>query len=351
MEREVAMKKKRWMQVGILLVILAVLLTVLLVLLVTMGGSSWEKKTRTVRVGIAVYNREDAYITNICGHLDELIYEYEKEHPNVKIERDIADAGGSQQEQNIQIERYISLEYDLLLVNIVDRTNAAVMIDKASEAGIPLVFFNREPVREDIFRSEGVYYEGSNAKQSALLQADLIAQVMEEDPDAIDRNQDGIIEFAMLEGESNHQDTLIRSEWVLKGLEMQEIRTEKIVSSVANWERNQAKVVVGGWLMEFGDEIELIISNNDDMALGAVEALKEKNCQSIQVVGIDGVDEVRKMVEEGSILGTVLCDTQLHAKALLEFIEALAIDPEKWEELPLEEGRYYMIPLSTITKQ
>ncbi len=337
-----AMKKKSWLQAGIL--------AAFLVLLIVLCTSSWEKKTRTVRVGIAVYNREDAYINNICGHLDELIYEYEKEHPNVKIERDIADAGGSQQEQNSQIERYISLEYDLLLVNIVDRTNAAVMIDKASEAGIPLVFFNREPVREDIFRSEGVYYEGSNAKQSALLQADLIAQAMEKDPDTIDRNGDGIIEFAMLEGESNHQDTLIRSEWVLKGLEMHGIRTEKIVSSVANWEKNQAKVVVGQWLLEFGDDIELIISNNDDMVLGAVEALKAENCGNIQVVGIDGVDEVRRLVEEGSVLGTVLCDTQLHAKALLDFIEALTIVPEKWGELPLEDERYYMIPLSTITK-
>lgn len=337
-----AKKKKIWLEIGVLAVVLAVLIIVC--------TGSRGSATKTVRVGIAAYSAEDAYVNNICTHLDELIYEYENSHADVKIQRDIADAGGSQQEQNSQIERYLSLEYDLLLVNIVDRTNAAVIIDKASEAGVPLVFFNREPVREDIFRSEGVYYEGSNAKQSALLQADLIADVMEEDPDIIDRNGDGIIEFAMLEGESNHQDTLIRSEWVLKGLEQRGVKTEKVVSGVANWDKNQAKVIVGQWMETYGDSIELIISNNDDMVLGAVEALKEKECDTVQVVGIDGMEEVRQLVEEGSVLGTVLCDTELHAEALLGFIEALTIDPAKWEELPLEEGRYYMIPLSKITK-
>lgn len=337
-----AKKKKIWLEIGVLAVLLAVLFVVCTG---SRGGA-----TKTVRVGIAAYSAEDAYVNNICAHLDELIYEYENSHAGVKIERDIADAGGSQQEQNSQIERYLSLEYDLLLVNIVDRTNAAVIIDKASEAGVPLVFFNREPVREDIFRSEGVYYEGSNAKQSALLQADLIADVMEEDPNIIDRNGDGIIEFAMLEGESNHQDTLIRSEWVLKGLEQRGVKTEKVISGVANWDKNQAKVIVGQWMETYGDSIELIISNNDDMVLGAVEALKEKECDTVQVVGIDGVEEVRQLVEEGSVLGTVLCDTELHAEALLSFIEALTIDPAKWEELPLEEGRYYMIPLSKITE-
>lgn len=91
----------------------------------------------------------------------------------------IADARGSQQEQNDQIDQFISLDYDLLLVNIVDRTNAAVIIDKATQADIPVVFFNREPVREDIFRSDQIYYEGSDAKQSAILQADVIADALE----------------------------------------------------------------------------------------------------------------------------------------------------------------------------
>lgn len=327
---------------------ITVLLGLLLILALGVNRMRSEK-IQTVRMGLAVYNGKDAYISKITGYLDQEIYKYEQKHPQVKIRRDLADAGGSQQEQNRQIDRYISLGYDLLLVNIVDRTNASVIIDKASEEGIPIVFFNREPVQEDIFRSEDVYYEGSDAKMSALLQADVIADAYERDPKSLDRNEDGIIAYAMLEGESGHQDTLIRSEWVLKGLEYRGIRAEKVVSTTANWEKSQANAIVTQWEKTYGDSIELIISNNDDMAIGAAEALEELQRDSIQVVGIDGVEEMVELVQEGRVMGTVLCDTKLHAQALFQFIEAIAIDPEKKSELSLQNERYYMIPLSKLT--
>ena len=138
-----------------------------------------ENSKKQVKIGVAVYNEEDVYVSKICGYLEDEIFQYEKDHPGVEIRKKIADARGSQQEQNDQIDQFISLDYDLLLVNIVDRTNAAVIIDKATQADIPVVFFNREPVREDIFRSDQIYYEGSDAKQSAILQADVIADALE----------------------------------------------------------------------------------------------------------------------------------------------------------------------------
>ena len=242
------------------------------------------------------------------------------------------------------------LDYDLLLVNIVDRTNAAVIIDKATQADIPVVFFNREPVREDIFRSDQIYYEGSDAKQSAILQADVIADALEKKRSKIDRNGDGVIQFAMLEGESGHQDTLIRSEWVLKELENKKIPTQQIAGSTGNWEKNQANVIVRQWMKEYPNQIEVIISNNDDMALGAWEALEEKGCTEVQVVGIDGIEEVRELVDEDKILGSVLCDTKLHAKALMQFIDVLAFHNGSVEKLNLENERYYMIPLTKVEK-
>ena len=88
-----------------------------------------ENSKKQVKIGVAVYNEDE-------------IFQYEKDHPGVEIRKKIADARGSQQEQNDQIDQFISLDYDLLLVNIVDRTNAAVIIDKATQADIPVVFFN-----------------------------------------------------------------------------------------------------------------------------------------------------------------------------------------------------------------
>ena len=87
------------------------------------------------------------------------------------------------------------------------------------------------------------------------------------------------------------------------------------------------------------------------MALGSLDALEEKEKTDIQIVGIDGVEEVQKLVEEKKILGTVLCDTKLHAKALFEFIEAFAIDKTGEKGMDLKDERYYMIPLQIIKGQ
>lgn len=103
-------------------------------------------------------------------------------------------------------------------------------------------------------------------------------------------------------------------------------------------------------MKKYPNQIEVIISNNDDMALGAWEALEEKGCTEVQVVGIDGIEEVRELVDEDKILGSVLCDTKLHAKALMQFIDVLAFHNGSVEKLNLENERYYMIPLTKVEK-
>ena len=98
-------------------------------------------------------------------------------------------------------------------------------------------------------------------------------------------------------------------------------------------------MIVRQWMKEYPNQIEVIISNNDDMALGAWEALEEKGCTEVQVVGIDGIEEVRELVDEDKILGSVLCDTKLHAKALMQFIDVLAFHNGSVEKLNLENER------------
>ncbi len=71
---------------------------------------------------------------------------------------------GNQNTQNSQVERLISLGCDALCINSVDRSSASIIIDKAMDAGIPVVFFNREPVEEDMNRWEKLYYVGADAK-------------------------------------------------------------------------------------------------------------------------------------------------------------------------------------------
>ena len=117
---------------------------------------------RTLRVGVAVYLQSDTFIGTLVQELERLAQALEIED-GVKINLNIVDGRGSQLTQTEQIDRLIALDYDVLCVNIVDRTSAAQLIDKAQEADIPMIFFNREPVAEDLYRWNRVYYVGAKA--------------------------------------------------------------------------------------------------------------------------------------------------------------------------------------------
>ena len=110
------------------------------------------------------------------------------------------DAKGSQNTQNSQVERLISLGCDALCINSVDRSSASIIIDKAMDAGTPVVFFNREPVEEDMNRWEKLYYVGADAKESAVLQGDILVDAYRRDSRTLDANGNGLVSYVLLEG-------------------------------------------------------------------------------------------------------------------------------------------------------
>ena len=235
------------------------------------AGAAPEKK-HAIRIGVSLYRADDTFIGNIRSELEKRAKEYEQE-TGIKVTLDIQDAKGNQYVQNKQVERFISLGCDTLCVNPVDRTTSSGIIDAAAAADIPVVFFNRQPVEEDMDRWDRLYYVGADAKESAVLEAEIVADQYEKDPASLDKNGDGVISYVLLEGESNHQDSLIRTEWSVQTLKDRGVPIEKITGGIANWERSQASALMEQWLELYPDTIELVLSNNDDMALGAIDAL------------------------------------------------------------------------------
>ena len=102
-----------------------------------------EKKS--IRIGVTLYRGDDAFINNIRSSLEEKAKEYEQQ-TGIKVNLEIMDPKGNQNTQNSQVDRFLSLEYDAICVNMVDRSAASYVINKAMDAGTPVVFFNREPV-------------------------------------------------------------------------------------------------------------------------------------------------------------------------------------------------------------
>ena len=313
------------------------------------GGEEQETEKTSLRIGVGLYRGDDTFINNIRQELEACAKEYEQE-TGTKVRLDIQDAKGSQYTQNDQAERFISLECDALCINLVDRTAATNIIDRAMEGNVPVVFFNRQPVEEDMNRWNELYYVAAGARESAVLQGRIVADRYRRDPDSLDLNGDGVVSYVLLEGESSHQDSLIRTEWSIRTLKDAGVPIERITGGIANWERSQASALMEQWLLEYPDAIELVISNNDDMALGAIDAMERAGVSGIKVVGIDGTTPGLQAVEDGKMMGTVSSDKEAYAKAIFEIAAAKALGEELPENIVLEDGKYYSTPQRIVVE-
>lgn len=317
-----------------------------LILLTGCGRAEEEQQKRSIRIGVSLYRGDDTFINNIRGELERCAKNYEQEH-DIKVTLDIQDAKGNQNTQNNQVERFISLGCDVLCINPVDRTMASIIIDKAMMAEIPVIFFNRQPVEEDMARWNQLYYVGAAARESAKLQGSILVDRYREDPSSLDINGDGVVSYVLLEGESSHQDALIRTEWSVQTLKDGGVPIEKITGGIANWERSQASALMEQWLEQYPDTIELVICNNDDMALGAIDAMNRASVEGIQLVGIDGTTPGLEAVRSGKLLGTVSADKEQYAGAIFSIAVSKALGQEIDEEIELEDGQYYW-PSQTV---
>lgn len=312
------------------------------------NGSAKEEKKNSMRIGVLLYRGDDTFIGTLRLSLEERAKEYEKE-TGIKVTLDVMDAKGSQNTQNNQVERLIGLECDALCVNMVDRSAASGVIDKAMAADIPIVFFNREPVEEDMNRWEKLYYVGADAKESAVLQGQILVDAYKENPETLDRDGDKTVSYVLLEGESSHQDSLIRTEWSIQTLKDGGVPLEKLTGGIANWERSQASALMDQWLKEYGEQIELVICNNDDMALGAIDALERAGITGISLVGIDATVPGLEAVRSGKLMGTVSSDKERYAEAIFDIAAAKALGQEIPPEIALEDGKYFWSPQKIVT--
>ena len=322
----------------------------LLVPLLTACRSGQAEKPN-LRIGVALYTAEDTFISTISRDMEKLALDRERSE-GVKITLSVADGRSNQTTQLDQIDCLLSRNCDVLCVNIVDRTAAAVIIDKAEEAGVPLIFFNRQPVAEDIRRWDRVYYVGADAEESGRLQGAIVRDTWQSEPERWDRDGNGVLQYVMLEGEPGHQDALLRSEYATRPLIEAGLDVEKLASDTANWNRGQAMAKTTAWLKRFGSEIEVIFANNDDMALGAIDACEAEHLKDPpMIVGVDGTEAALEAVAEGKLEGTVLNDASGIARAMMDISLALCRREDVSGRVPLVDGHYVWLPYQKITAE
>jgi methyl-galactoside transport system substrate-binding protein len=308
-------------------------------------SSSGEKP---VVIGAAIYKYEDTFMTGVRNAISLAA--------EGKARVDFVDSANQQPVQSEKVDLFIAKGVNAMAINPVDRTAAGVIVDKAKAANIPVVFFNREPLPEDMKKWDKVFYVGAKAEESGTLAGEIIAEYWKTHPEA-DRNKDGVLQYVMITGEPGHQDAELRSKYSVKALEDAGIKTAVIASDTGMWDRIKGQEKMAAFIGAKGDGIEAVIANNDDMALGAIEALKAagyfKDGRFVPVVGVDATAPALKALEDGTLLGTVLNDAKTQGEATFTLAYTLAQGkmPDKTTTgLDVTSDRYVWVAYKKVTK-
>lgn len=283
------------------------------------------------RIGVTIYKYDDNFMSTVRKAIEKDA----KASPDVTLLMN--DSQNDQSKQNDQVDVLLAKGVKALAINLVDPAAAQTIIDKARANDVPVVFFNKEPTRKALDSYDKAYYVGADSKESGVIQGELIAKHWQANPNW-DLNKDGQIQYVLLKGEPGHPDAEARTTYVTKTLNEKGIKTEKLQLDTAMWDAAQAKDKMDAWLSgPNANKIEVVIANNDAMAMGAVEALKAHNKSSIPVFGVDALPEALAFVKSGAMAGTVLNDGENQAKATLALAKNLA------EGKPAAEGTQYKI--------
>ena len=158
----------------------------------------------------------------------------------------------------------------------------------------------------------------------------------------------------MLEGEYGHQDAILRSLYCLKELETRKISMDNLATDTGMWRKAEGQVKMQQWIETFGDQIEVVIANNDEMALGAIEVLKDKGYMEkdyrIPIIGVDGIDGAIEEIENGVMLGTVFNNSYEQAKCIVSKVYELITGDRAFSLETEEEDNYFIVDHIKITK-
>ncbi|KDB47897.1 galactose/glucose ABC transporter substrate-binding protein MglB [Glaesserella parasuis] len=281
------------------------------------------------RIGVTIYKYDDNFMSLMRQ-------EIEKEVKVVGgVDLLMNDSQNAQSIQNDQVDVLISKGVKALAINLVDPSAAPTIIGKAKPEGIPVVFFNKDPGDKAIASYDKAFYVGTNPQESGVIQGELIAKHWKANP-AYDLNKDGKIQYVMLKGEPGHPDAEARTKYSVEQINKLGIQTEELFVDTGMWDAALAKDKVDAWLSSSkASNIEVVIANNDGMAMGALEAAKAHG-KKLPIFGVDALPEVLQLIQKGEIAGTVLNDGVNQGKAVVHLAKNLAAEKAptegtKWE--------------------
>ena len=246
----------------------------------------------------------------------------------------VQDGKNDQAEQTNQINNFVTDEVDVMILNLVQASSAPQVTDVCNEAGIPVVYINRQPDEAESNRwaEEGIKatYVGADARQSGTFQGEEILETENKG----DINGDGKVSYVMIQGDPENIDAQYRTEYSIKALEDAGMEVEELLIQRGDWDQAKGQQIAQDALTQFGEDVEVIFCNNDAMALGALQAIQasgRKVNEDIYLVGVDALTDAVQNIVDGNYTGTVFNDyfsqAQDAAAQAVKFLKGEEVEP------------------------
>lgn len=292
------------------------------------SGSGGGATASDMRVDVFYYDYSDVYISSVRNAMS-------KQLGQLGIKAESWDAQGSQPTQTDQVNTAITAGSDLLVVNIVETATSSPAQDIANvakNAGIPVVFFNRE-VADDVINSyDKCAFVGTNAPDAGHMQGEMIGNYLIENYDAVDLNGDGKISYVMFKGQEGNAEAEARTQYAVEDANKiltdagkpelayydSAASTKYLVDQEGKWSSKAANdymtTLLGSYNEGNNNMVELVICNNDGMAEGAISALqnvgynKGEGTTIIPVFGVDATDSAKALIKDGNMTGSIKQD-------------------------------------------
>ncbi|WP_026888706.1 galactose ABC transporter substrate-binding protein [Clostridium beijerinckii] len=274
-----------------------------------------------VKIAVFLSNFNSPFISSLKKDLEEV----QRENEN-RIHFTFFDSKGNETIQNENIDGSFNQNFNLFVVDLVNsNTNFSQnALGKIFNKNIPLIvtLIPSNPIINYIKTYNRAVIIGADDAQSGSLQGNILVDSWNSNKKALDRNKDNVMQYIMLKGPISDPSTPLRSKYPIQALNDAGIKTDELLSSTCNWNKDCARDDIQSSLLNLYSKVEVIISNNDAMAIGAIEALqkygfnKGGNSKYIPVVGVDAIPESRKLIDQGFMTGTVIQDTRAYADAI-----------------------------------
>ena len=276
-----------------------------------------------------------------------------------------------------ELDAFLQEIFENIKIKVSVKTDAATnIIDQAQAADIPVIFFNRSVSEEVISAYDKAAFVGTDYEMAGKMQGDMIGDYLVENFDKADLNGDGEISYVMFKGQQGNAEADARTEYAvknanekLKAAGKKELKfydasnsDKYLLDKDGAWSAAQGTDLMQTVLSQYNPSndnmVELVIANNDDMALGAISALENDGYNKsdseivIPVFGVDATDAAIAKIKEGAMTGTIKQDAEGMAAALCRMVQNMTEGKDKFDGLDAENviGTWRInIPYSTYT--